>query len=133
MAAPHVVSISSDLDIIAARMAARDVARTMQFGAIDQARIATATSELARNIFVYAGEGEVIIYQVERNGRRGVEIMFSDHGPGIANVDRVLQDGYTTAGTAGMGLPGARRLMDEMEIETAVGVGTTIICRKWLR
>lgn len=133
MAAPNVVSISSDLDIIAARMAARDVARAMHFGAIDQARIATATSELARNIFVYAGEGEVIIRQVERNGRRGVEIEFTDHGPGILNVDRVLQDGYTTAGTAGMGLPGARRLMDEMEIETAVGVGTTIICRKWLR
>lgn len=133
MVAPNVVSVSSDLDIIAARMAARNVARSLGFSSIDQARIATATSELTRNIFVYAGEGEVVIRSIERDRRYGIEIVFIDHGPGISDVNSVLQDGYTTAGTMGMGLPGARRLMDELEIETAIGQGTTITTRKWRR
>jgi serine/threonine-protein kinase RsbT len=133
MAAHNVVTIRSDLDIVAARMAARDMARAIGFGAIDQARIATATSELARNIFVYAGEGSVTIYPVERDTHSGVEIIFNDRGPGIADVEQVLKDGFTTAGTMGMGLPGARRLMDELELTSTVGEGTTVTCRKWLR
>lgn len=132
MAAPHLISIRSDSDIIAARMAARDVARSMGFSAIDQARIATATSELTRNILVYAHEGTVTISQVQDNKRRGVEMIFEDEGPGIADIDQFLQDNHPHGNPTCMGLAGTRRLMDEMEIESTVGVGTRIVCRKWL-
>jgi serine/threonine-protein kinase RsbT len=123
--------IRSDLDIVVARTRARDVAKAMGFGAIDQARIATAVSELARNIFLYAGTGEVHVRQIERSGRKGIEIVCDDQGPGIANIDLVMQDGYSTSRGMGMGLPGAKRLMDEFQIRSQENVGTTITCRKW--
>ncbi len=131
--APHVVSIRSDADIIAARMAARDVARSMGFSAIDQARIATATSELARNILLYAGEGSVTIAQIRHDTRSGIEMIFEDQGPGIANLDLFLNDGHPAAAVSGLGLAGTRRLMDEMDIHSVAGQGTTITCRRWLR
>jgi serine/threonine-protein kinase RsbT len=124
--APSVVSIRSDWDIIAARMMARTVARTMGFNTIDQARIATATSELTRNIILYAGEGTVTIGQIQRGDRVGIELMFEDHGPGIIEP---LNNG----GGHGMGLSASRRLMDELHIESIPESGTSIICRKWLR
>jgi serine/threonine-protein kinase RsbT len=124
-------TIRSDLDIVIARTLARDMARALGFGAIDQARIATAVSELARNIFLYAGNGTVTVREVEKGTRRGLEIVCEDHGPGIADIDLVMQDGYTTSRGMGMGLPGARRLMDEFVIESQPGVGTTVTCRKW--
>ncbi len=124
-------TIRGDLDIVTARTTARDIARSVGFGAIDQARIATAVSELARNIFLYAGSGDVVAREVERNGRRGIEIQFKDDGPGIEDIDLVMQEGYSTSRGMGMGLPGARRLMDEFDIQSSVGVGTTITCRKW--
>ncbi len=129
--AKNSIAIQSDLDIVTARSAARDVAKSLGFGPIDQARIATAVSELARNIFLYAESGQVSTRQVERNGRKGIEIEFHDKGPGISNIDQVMQDGYTTSRGMGMGLPGAKRLMDDFEIISTVGVGTKIICRKW--
>lgn len=131
MAQPKVAVIRSDLDIVIARTLARDTAKTLGFGAIDQARIATAVSELARNIFLYAGTGTVTVREIERNGRKGVEITCEDQGPGIANIALVMQDGYSTSRGMGMGLPGAKRLMDEFELRSQEGVGTTIICRKW--
>lgn len=123
--------IRSDLDIVIARTMARDSAKALGFGAIDQARIATAVSELARNIFLYAGTGNVTVREVDKNGRKGLEIVCEDQGPGIANIDLVMQDGYSTSRGMGMGLPGAKRLMDEFNIRSQEGVGTTIICRKW--
>lgn len=123
--------IRSDLDIVIARTLARDTAKSLGFGAIDQARIATAVSELARNIFLYAGTGTVTVREVEANGRRGIEIVCEDQGPGIADLDMAMQDGYTTSRGMGMGLPGARRLMDEFDVHTKAGEGTTVICRKW--
>ena len=123
--------IRSDLDIVVARTRARDTAKALGFGAIDQARIATAVSELARNIFLYAGTGEVHVRQVERNGRKGIEIVCEDQGPGITNIDLVMQDGYSTSRGMGMGLPGAKRLMDEFHIKSQENVGTTITSRKW--
>ncbi len=126
-----VTRIQSDLDIVTARSNARDVAKSLGFGSIDQARIATAVSELARNIFLYAGTGQVEIRAVDRNGRKGIEFEFKDQGPGIENIDQVMQDGYSTSRGMGMGLPGARRLMDDFEITSVVGHGTTVICRKW--
>lgn len=126
-----VTTVRSDLDIVTARSVARDIAKSQGFGAVDQARIATAVSELARNIFLYADSGKVMSKPVERGSRKGIEIVFEDQGPGIDNVDQVMQDGYTTSRGMGMGLPGAKRLMDEFEIQSTPGVGTTITCRKW--
>jgi serine/threonine-protein kinase RsbT len=126
-----VAAIRSDLDIVIARTLARDTAKTLGFGAIDQARIATAVSELARNIFLYAGTGSVTVREVERPGRKGIEIVCEDQGPGIADISVVMQDGYSTSRGMGMGLPGAKRLMDEFDIKSKEGFGTTIMCRKW--
>ena len=131
MAQAKAAVIRSDLDIVIARTLARDTAKALGFGAIDQARIATAVSELARNIFLYAGTGSITVREIDRNGRKGIEIICEDQGPGIANIDLVMQDGYSTSRGMGMGLPGARRLMDEFIINSQEGVGTTVICRKW--
>jgi len=131
MAQGKAAVIRSDLDIVIARTLARDTAKTLGFGAIDQARIATAVSELARNIFLYAGTGTVTVREIERTGRKGLEVICEDQGPGIANIELVMRDGYSTSRGMGMGLPGAKRLMDEFEIRSSEGVGTTIICRKW--
>jgi serine/threonine-protein kinase RsbT len=131
MGQPKTAVIRSDLDIVIARTMARDSAKALGFGAIDQARIATAVSELARNIFLYAGTGNVTVREIEKTGRKGIEIVCEDQGPGIANIDLVMQDGYSTSRGMGMGLPGAKRLMDEFTIRSQEGVGTTITCRKW--
>jgi serine/threonine-protein kinase RsbT len=133
MAMPKVINIQSDLDIVAARMAARDMAKAMGFGAIDQARIATAISELARNIYLYAGEGTVTVSEVQQGIRKGLEVICEDQGPGIEDISLVMTDGYTTSKGMGMGMPGARRLMDDFEIISIVGEGTKITCRKWKR
>jgi serine/threonine-protein kinase RsbT len=131
MGQPKSAVIRSDLDIVIARTMARDMARTLGFSAIDQARIATAVSELARNIYLYAGTGTVTVREVEKLGRKGIEIVCEDQGPGIPDIDLVMQDGYTTSRGMGMGLPGARRLMDDFSIQSQVGVGTKIVLRKW--
>ena len=131
MAQPKVAVIRSDLDIVIARTLARDTAKQLGFGAIDQARIATAVSELARNIFLYAGTGTVTVRDIERPSRKGIEIICEDQGPGISDISLVMQDGYSTSRGMGMGLPGAKRLMDEFDIKSHDGVGTTITCRKW--
>lgn len=123
--------IRSDLDIVIARTLARDTAKSLGFGPIDQARIATAVSELARNIYLYAGTGSVTVREVEKSTHRGIEIVCEDQGPGIPDVELALQDGYSTSRGMGMGLPGAKRLMDEFIVETQERVGTTITCRKW--
>ncbi len=133
MAVPKVITIQSDLDIVAARMAARDMAKSMGFGAIDQARIATAISELARNIYLYAGEGTVTVSEVQQGVRKGIEVICEDQGPGIEDISLVMQDGYTTSKGMGMGLPGAKRLMDDFEVISIMNEGTKITCRKWKR
>jgi serine/threonine-protein kinase RsbT len=131
MAQDKAAAIRSDMDIVIARTLARDIAKAIGFGAIDQARIATAVSELARNIFLYAGTGTVTVRELDRNGRRGIEIICDDQGPGITDISQVMQDGYSTSRGMGMGLPGAKRLMDEFDIKSREGIGTTITCRKW--
>ncbi len=133
--APNVISIRSDWDIIVARMAARDMARKLGFTTIDQARIATATSELARNIVTYAGEGNVTIGRVQQGNRHGIELVFADHGPGIGTMNRALQDNLKPRSSKGLGLAASRRLMDDLDITTNTdgSSGTTITCRKWLR
>lgn len=133
MTSPKQVVIRSDLDIVIARTAARDVAKQLGFGPIDQARIATAVSELARNSFLYAGGGVVHVRLLQQSGRIGIEIFCADEGPGIADLEQVMQDGYSTSRGMGMGLPGAKRLMDEFDLQSGEGVGTQVTCRKWRR
>lgn len=123
MAQSKTAVIRSDLDIVIARTMARDMAKALGFGPIDQARIATAVSELARNIFLYAGTGNVTVRDIERGSRKGIEIICEDQGPGIPNIDLVMQDGYSTSHGMGMGLPGAKRLMDEFDIKSKEGEG----------
>ncbi len=128
------IPVKTDLDIVSARVEGRNLARELGFGTIDQARIATAISELARNIVLYAPEGKVRVRAVvSDDGGRGIEVVCEDNGPGIANVELVMQDGYSTSSGLGMGLPGTKRLMDEFEIETKLGVGTKVKVRKWLK
>jgi len=127
------VPINSDLDVVAARMEGRNLAREMGFGIIDQARIATAISELARNAVAYACGGEIILERIEPNGRVGLQIVCVDQGPGIENVEEVLRAVQVDTPEVGMGLCGTRRLMDEFEIDSKVGVGTTVRACKWLR
>jgi serine/threonine-protein kinase RsbT len=127
------ILIRNDLDIISARVEAREVAKRLGFGIIDQARISTAVSELARNIVLYTLQGTVTIRIVTIDGKRGIEVICEDDGPGIEDVELAMQDGYSTSKGLGKGLPGAKRLVDEFEIESTLGQGTKVTMRKWLR
>ncbi len=127
------VAIESDDDVVVARSKARELAAGLGVTGTDLTLLATAISEIARNITTYAKRGEVCIAPVRRGGRRGVKVVASDNGPGIADVELALRDGYTSGKGLGLGLPGARRLMDEFEIDTEVGRGTTITMLKWGR
>lgn len=127
------VEISNEWDIVAARQLGRDEAKKIGFETVDQARITTAISELARNIYLYAGKGRIEIEEVEETGVKGIAIYANDEGPGIADVRKAMEDGYTTSAGLGAGLPGAKRLMDEFEIDTEEGRGTSIKIVKWLR
>jgi len=127
------VSIDSDSDIVAARQKGRELAAQCGFPSTDLAVVATAISELARNIVRYAVRGEIILRLIDDNGRRGVEVVATDDGPGIPDVTLAMQDGYSTSGSLGLGLPGVRRLMDEFDISSDFGKGTTVTARKWKR
>ncbi|MFD1927714.1 anti-sigma regulatory factor [Sporosarcina siberiensis] len=127
------VDIYTEWDIVAARQLGRNEAKKIGFGIVDQARITTAISELARNIYLYAGTGRIEIEQVSENGVQGLVIIARDNGPGIPDVRKVMEDGFTTSGGLGAGMPGVRRLMDAFSLETEVGVGTTITITKWVR
>ena len=129
------IVISTDGDIVVARQSGRELAAQIGCSSTDATLIATAISEVARNILTHAGHGEVEMQAIgpETNRRRepAVEVIARDDGPGIADVDRAMQDGFTTGRGLGLGLPGARRLMDEFDITSEVGTGTTIVMRKW--
>ena len=127
------IAIQSDLDIVTARVEGRNLAREMGFDIIDQARIATAISELTRNVVRYAKEGTLILKRLEGDRRCGLEILCKDRGPGIEDIQQVMQDSYSSQRGLSVGLPGTRRLMDEFEIQSTLGQGTTVITRKWLR
>jgi serine/threonine-protein kinase RsbT len=127
--------IADENDIVLARQLARETARTLGFGLVDQSRIATAVSELARNVVRYASgaHGDMRLRTLSTDRGTGMEITVSDHGPGIPDVEQAMQAGFTSGAGLGMGLPGTRRLMDEMEIDSATGRGTTVTIRKWRR
>ncbi|MDD5319458.1 MAG: anti-sigma regulatory factor [Methylococcales bacterium] len=127
------VAIRSDADIVMVRQQARVLAKELGFSASDLTLIATALSELARNIVDYAGQGEIILSLINQGGHRGLVIIARDNGPGITDIERAMQDGYSTGKGLGMGLPGTRRLMDEFEISSGMGQGTTVKVTKWAR
>ncbi|WP_339174024.1 anti-sigma regulatory factor [Solibacillus sp. FSL R5-0691] len=127
------VEIVTEWDIVAARQLGRNEAKAIGFGAVDQARITTAISELARNIYLYARAGEVTIERISDEDKVGLRIIAADKGPGISNLKKVMEDGYSTSGGLGAGLPGVKRLMDTMDIQSTVGNGTTIVIEKWVK
>jgi serine/threonine-protein kinase RsbT len=130
--ATHVV-IAHDGDIVEARRKGRELAQTIGFVGSDLTIIATAISEIARNIVVYADRGEISLSVADNGGRRGIVVVARDEGPGISDIERAMRDGYSTGKSLGLGLPGARRLMDDFEIVSAVGEGTIVTMRKWKR
>ena len=127
------IPISDDHDIVIARQRGRELAARLNFSTSDLTLIATAISEVARNITAYAGAGEIRLELVNASGRRGIVVIASDQGPGIPDIDRAVQDGYSSSQGLGLGLPGSRRLMDEFEIDSRVGAGTTVTMKKWVR
>jgi serine/threonine-protein kinase RsbT len=124
-------SLRSDVDVAAARREVTDWAREIGLTVLDRTKVVTAASELARNTVVYGGGG-VMSLEIVRDGRRqGLRLTFEDNGPGIADVDRALEDGYSTGSGMGLGLPGARRLTNEFELTSTVGVGTCVTVVRW--
>jgi serine/threonine-protein kinase RsbT len=129
-----VIPIESDADVVTARQRARQLAGELELTSTDQTLLATAISEVARNITTYAVRGEVLLSVVrDDNGREGIQVIARDEGPGIENVELALQDGYTSGTGLGLGLPGARRLVDDFQIETTPGQGTKVTLVMWAR
>ncbi len=127
------ILIETEQDIIIARSEVRSMAAAMGFRLTDQTRLATVASELARNIVKYAGRGRLIAQPMsDTDGRSGLRLIFEDQGPGIADIDAAMRDGYSTSGGLGKGLPGSRRLVDEFQIESHVGRGTRVTVIRWL-
>ena len=125
--------ITCEADIVACRKLIRVAVTNAGFGVTDVTRIVTAVSELARNIYVHAHDG-VMRWQVHyQQGKVGIELIFEDHGPGIIDVEQAMQPGFTTAKSMGMGLPGVKRLMDEMLIRSEPGIGSIVTVKKWTR
>lgn len=126
------VTIASEEATLRARREARHVAEDLGFRVTDVTRIVTAVSELARNVHLYAGEGEMRWREVRRDGKTGVEFVFDDDGPGIDDVEAAMEGEFSTSNGMGRGLSGTKQLMDEMEVETSAADGTTVTVRKWL-
>jgi len=127
------IEVGTDQDVVRVRQLVRTVAVSVKLSLVDQTKLVTAASELARNTLVYGGGGSVEVDRVDNGRRQGIRIVFADRGPGIADLDLALTDGYTTGNGLGLGLSGARRLVDEFAIDTAVGRGTTVTVTKWCR
>ena len=127
------IALESEQDISAARGEVRSVAAALGFRVIDQTRLATVTSELARNVVKYAGRGRMIAQPTaDAHGRQGLRLIFEDSGPGIPDIAAAMRDGFSTGRGLGKGLPGSKRLVDEFEIESEVGRGTRVTIVRWL-
>ena len=125
------VAIDSEADIVAARQHGRALAAALGFSSGDLTLIATAISEVARNIVAYAKRGEIVLSHANQGSKRGIVVVARDEGPGIPDIVQAMQDGHSTSHGLGFGLPGAKRLMDEFDIISQVGKGTTIVMKKW--
>jgi serine/threonine-protein kinase RsbT len=124
------VHVSSDADVVEAREKGRELSAQLGFSSIDLTLIVTAISEVARNILLYAREGEIVL-RLNEDGQRGITVVARDDGPGIPDLEMAMRDSYSTGNGLGLGLPGARRLMDEFEIESEISKGTTVVMKKW--
>lgn len=127
------IYISQDADVIHAVFQSKEFSKEIGFQNTDQVMISTAVSELARNIIKYAKEGEVTLKIICQNLKKGIEILAIDKAPGIQDIDKALDENYSTGGTIGIGLPGTKRIMDDFHIESEPGKGTTIMARKWIK
>ncbi|GAA0234607.1 anti-sigma regulatory factor [Cryptosporangium japonicum] len=130
---PQRQPIASDEDVVRVRQLVRSVAVAVKLSLIDQTKLVTAASELARNTLLYGGGGTAEVTAVQNGARRGVRVVFADEGPGIADLDLAMTDGWTSGGGMGLGLSGSRRLVDEFDLDTEVGRGTRITVAKWSR
>jgi serine/threonine-protein kinase RsbT len=128
-----VIPIKADVDVVTARQRARVLVSGLRFSTSELTLIATAISEVARNIVSYAGSGEIVLRIVQQGPRRGLLVIARDQGPGIADIARAMEDGYSTSRGLGLGLPGSRRLMDEFELASELGKGTEVTMTKWER
>ena len=126
-------SLKNPMDIVMVRQSVRRHAAEMGFSLVDQTKLVTATSELARNMVDYGGGGNICIQQLNNDTQAGLRVTFEDHGPGIPDVELAMQDGFTTGNGLGQGLPGARRLVDEFEIDSTLGKGTRVVITRWNR
>ena len=125
------LTLKSSEDVVRMRQAVREHAIELGFGLVDQTKLVTAASELARNAIIYGGGGEVKVETLTEGERRGIGLTFSDRGPGIADIQQALKDGYTSGNGLGLGLGGAKRLSNEFHIVSEVGVGTRITIKRW--
>lgn len=133
MAPERCIRITLDGDVVTARQEGRALAAELGFSGAEATLIATAISEVARNILAYATRGEIVLSVAQQGNRRGIVIVARDQGPGIADISRAMQDGYSTGKGLGLGLPGAKRMMEDFAIESKVGQGTTITMKKWVQ
>jgi serine/threonine-protein kinase RsbT len=125
--------ISSESDIVACRQTIRELTTHLGFGLTDVTRIVTSVSELARNVYVHAGKGEMRWDSLRSMGRVGIDITFEDSGPGISDIEQAFLPGFSTAKSMGMGLPGVKKLMDDISIESQPGMGAKVVVKKWTR
>ena len=126
-----IITIDSENDIIIARKKAREVSEGLKFSSINRAKVLTAVSELSRNIYRYAGTGELELEILPERIKRGVKITASDKGPGIVDISKAMRKGYSTSGSLGAGIPGVKTIMDEFSLETSPGSGTQVTVVKW--
>jgi serine/threonine-protein kinase RsbT len=130
---PDELVISSGDDVVRVRQLVRNRAQAAKLSLVDQTKLVTAASELARNTLIHGGSGRVLVENLTRNGRAGVRAVFSDDGPGIPDLQLAMTDGWTSGSGLGLGLSGSKRLVDEFDIDTEVGRGTTVTVVKWTR
>jgi serine/threonine-protein kinase RsbT len=133
VASETVVPITTDTDVVVARQKGRELAVELGFVSTDSTLLATAISELARNIVRYAKHGEIVIAPIQSGDRVGITVVARDKGPGIVSTSLAMQDGYSTSGGLGLGLPGVKRLMDEFQLVSGANIGTTVTIKKWKR
>ena len=126
-----VIPIQAEEDVVRVRQAVRSRAMAMGLSLVDQTKLITAASELARNTLVHGGGGEAVLEELKEGGRAGIRILFRDQGPGIPDLDLALRDGYTTGGGLGLGLSGSRRLVNDFDLQSAPGEGTRVTITKW--
>lgn len=127
------IPIRNEADIVAARLRGRELASALRYSSADLTLIATAISEVARNILSYAGSGEIRLQLLAQGRQRGITVVAEDRGPGIADIAQAMEDGFSTSGSLGLGLPGSKRLMDDFRIASEVGKGTVVTMTKWER